>query len=43
MKGLLTIYRRELAGLFLAPLAWILFCLTLFYNAFFFLYFLIYL
>ncbi len=37
MRGLVTIYRRELAGLFFAPLAWILFCLTLFYNAFVFL------
>ncbi len=37
MKGLVTIYRRELAGLFLAPLAWILFCLTLLYQGFFFL------
>jgi ABC-2 type transport system permease protein len=40
MRGLFTIYRRELAGLFLSPLAWILFCLTLFYNAFFFLHYL---
>ncbi|MEW6072356.1 MAG: ABC transporter permease subunit [Planctomycetota bacterium] len=37
MSGVATIWRRELAGLFLSPLAWILFCLTLFYNAFFFL------
>ncbi len=37
MNGLWTIYRRELAGLFLAPLAWILLCATLLYNAFFFL------
>lgn len=37
MSGLLTIYRRELAGLFLAPLAWILLCATLLYCAFFFL------
>lgn len=37
MKGLGAIYRRELAALFLAPLAWILFCLVLFYEAHFFL------
>jgi len=37
VKGLLAVYRRELAGLFLAPLAWILLCLTLAYDAFFFL------
>ncbi len=37
MKGLIAIYRREVAGLFLSPLAWILFCVTLFYNALFFL------
>ncbi|MEM7308161.1 MAG: ABC transporter permease [Planctomycetota bacterium] len=37
MSGLWTIYRRELAGLFFAPLAWILLCLSLLYNAFFFL------
>lgn len=29
MKGLLTIYRRELAGLFVAPLAWVLLTLSL--------------
>ena len=40
MKGLTAIYRRELAGLFLSPLAWILLCLTLLYNAFFFLHYL---
>lgn len=40
MSGLWTIYRRELAGMFLAPLAWILFCLTLVYNGFFFVSFL---
>ncbi len=39
MRGFWTIYRRELSGLFLLPLAWILFCLTQFYNAFFFLHF----
>lgn len=38
MKGLLAIYRRELAGLFLAPLAWILFFCVLLYQAHFFLY-----
>ncbi len=37
MRSFLAIYRRELAGLFLAPLAWILLCVTLFYNGFFFL------
>ena len=37
MKGFGAIYRRELAGLFLAPLAWILFVLVLFYQAYFFL------
>lgn len=37
MRGLLAVAERELMGLFLAPLAWILLCLTLFYNAFFFL------
>lgn len=42
MRGVITIYRRELAGLFFSPLAWILFCLTLFYNAFFFLHYLQY-
>lgn len=29
MSGFWTIYRRELAGLFLAPLAWVLLCLAL--------------
>jgi ABC-2 type transport system permease protein len=37
MKGFGAIYRRELAGLFLAPLAWILFFLVLLYQAYFFL------
>ena len=37
MKGLGAIYRRELAGLFLAPLAWILLFLVLLYQAYFFL------
>lgn len=36
MSGFAAVYRRELAGLFLSPLAWILFCLAIFYNAFFF-------
>lgn len=40
MSGLGAVYRRELAGLFLAPLAWILLCLTLVYNAFFFVFYL---
>src|SRR5688572_21841259 len=29
MRGTWTIYRRELAGLFLGPLAWVLLCLAL--------------
>jgi len=40
LSGIAAIYRRELAGLFLAPLAWILLCLTLVYNAFFFVFYL---
>jgi ABC-2 type transport system permease protein len=32
MRGVLTIYRRELAGLFLAPLAWIVLCGSLLLN-----------
>lgn len=36
MKGLATIYRRELAGLFLAPIAWILLFLVLLYQGYFF-------
>jgi ABC-2 type transport system permease protein len=32
MSSVAAIYRRELAGLFLAPLAWILLCVTLFLN-----------
>ena len=40
MKGFRAIYSRELSGLFLAPLAWILLCSTLLYEAFFFLLFL---
>ncbi len=37
MKGWSVIYRREMAGFFFAPLVWILFCLALLYQAFFFL------
>lgn len=37
MKGLGAIYRRELAGLFFAPLAWTLLFLVLLYQAYFFL------
>jgi ABC-2 type transport system permease protein len=37
VKGLFAIYRRELAGLFLAPLAWVLLFLVLLYQAYFFL------
>lgn len=36
MRGALTIYRRELAGLFFQPLAWVLLCLALLLNGFFF-------
>lgn len=36
MSGLWTIYRRELAGLFLAPLAWVVLCLALFVNGYVF-------
>jgi len=36
VKGALTIYRRELAGLFLTPLGWVLFCLALLLNGYFF-------
>ena len=39
MRSLGAIYRRELAGLFFSPLAWVLLLLTLFYQAFFFLFF----
>jgi len=35
MRGTWTIYRRELAGLFLGPLAWVLLCLALFVNGYF--------
>jgi len=37
MRGAWTIYRRELAGLFLSPLAWVLALVSVLYNAFFFL------
>jgi ABC-2 type transport system permease protein len=37
VRGFGAIYRRELAGLFLAPLAWVLLFLVLFYQAYFFL------
>jgi ABC-2 type transport system permease protein len=36
MRGLFTIYRRELAGLFFAPLGWVLLLIALFVNGFFF-------
>jgi len=36
MRGTWTIYRRELAGLFLGPLAWVLLGLALCVNGFFF-------
>ena len=36
MSGFWTIYRRELAGLFLSPLAWVLLCLALAFNGGFF-------
>ena len=38
MKGWTIIFRRELAGLFLSPLAWVLFCVALIYNAGWFIY-----
>lgn len=34
MRGCLSIYRRELAGLFVGPLAWILLCIALLLNGF---------
>lgn len=37
MKGLVAIYRRELAGLFVTPLAWVLVCIALFLNGWIFL------
>lgn len=36
MRAVWTIYRRELIGLFLGPLAWALLCLALLINGFFF-------
>ena len=36
MHGLWTIYRREISGLFMRPLAWILLCLALWCTGFFF-------
>jgi ABC-2 type transport system permease protein len=36
VRGAWTIYRRELAGLFLGPLAWVLLCLALFVHGQFF-------
>ena len=32
MSGLWTIFRRELAGLFFGPLAWVLLCVALVFN-----------
>jgi ABC-2 type transport system permease protein len=32
MRGFFTVYRRELAGLFLSPVAWVLLCLALVLN-----------
>jgi len=40
MSGLFAIWRRELAGLFLTPLAWVLLCVSLLLNGYFFLGFL---
>jgi ABC-2 type transport system permease protein len=40
MGGVWTIYRRELVGLFLGPLAWVLLGLALALNGFFFTYYL---
>jgi ABC-2 type transport system permease protein len=40
MRGLLAIYRRELAGLFVGPLAWLLLCIALFLNGYLFVYYL---
>lgn len=34
MSGLVAIYRRELAGLFVGPLAWILLCIALVLNGY---------
>ena len=40
MSGLATIFRRELAALFFAPLAWVLLCIGLAYNGVWMLFFL---
>lgn len=40
MKGAWTIYRREVAGLFFTPLAWVLLCLALLFHGFYFSYYL---
>jgi len=40
MRGFGAIYRRELAGLFLGPLAWTLLCIALLLNGFLFLFYL---
>jgi ABC-2 type transport system permease protein len=37
MRGFVAIYRRELAGLFLGPLAWTLLCIALVLNGYLFL------
>jgi len=37
VRGWSVLYRRALAGFFFARLVWLLFCLALFYHAFFFL------
>jgi ABC-2 type transport system permease protein len=36
MRGFLAIYRRELAGLFVGPLAWVLLCIALMLNGYVF-------
>jgi ABC-2 type transport system permease protein len=36
VRGLVAIYRRELAGLFVGPLAWILLCIALLLNGYLF-------
>ncbi|MBL8801704.1 MAG: hypothetical protein JNN27_06900 [Planctomycetes bacterium] len=41
MQGLWTIYRRELAGLFLSPLAWILLTIALFAHGYIFIFYLV--
>jgi len=40
MSGFWTVYLRELAGLFLAPLAWVVLCLALFVNGSYFTFYL---